>query len=398
MKSKRPVIIIATIAILIMLSACPIINRPPREPKLISPTNGSEIQGTAATLQWSCEEPDGDYPLRYDIYLGENANLLTKINSQYNIASYTVNALEMGVTYYWRVIAYDNKGSSRNGPVWSFKTKDLLISPMIFVEKGSFTMGDTWGDGGSNEKPTHKVTFTYDFYIGKYETTFNEYDAFCEATGRSKPDDWGWGRGQRPVIEVSWWDAIAYCNWLSEESGLPVAYRIEGEVNEGQMLDANGNVTTDITKVLGYRLPTEAEWEYAARGGKHNSPYKYSGSDNVGDVAWYWRNSGDKYLTGDWDWDTIMENNCRTHEVGLKLSNALGIYDMSGNVWEWCSDWWSDYTETPKTNPYNNSGSSQIGRGGGFYELATYVRVAYRGGAPTGTSFSGGFRICRTVP
>jgi len=99
---------------------------------------------------------------------------------------------------------------------------------MVFVERGSFTMGDTWGDGYGSGKPMHEVTFTYDFYIGKCEVTFDEYDAFCEATGRIKPDDKGWGRGQRPVINVSWWDAIAYCNWLSEKENLPRVYDDEG--------------------------------------------------------------------------------------------------------------------------------------------------------------------------
>ncbi len=126
---------------------------------------------------------------------------------------------------------------------------------MALVEKGSFTMGDTWGGGDSDEKPTHKVTFTYDFYIGKYEVTFDEYDAFCEATGRSKRSDSGWGRGNRPVINVSWWDAIEYCNWLSEKENLPKAYD-----SKGNLLDKDGRVTTDPSKVVGYRLPTEAEW------------------------------------------------------------------------------------------------------------------------------------------
>jgi len=104
------------------------------------------------------------------------------------------------------------------------------IGQLVLVEKGRFTMGDTWGDGYDNEKPTHQVTFTYDFYIGKYEVTFDEYDAFCEATSRSKPDDEGWGRGNRPVINVSWNDAIAYCNWLSDIEGLSKAYDSRGNL------------------------------------------------------------------------------------------------------------------------------------------------------------------------
>ena len=248
---------------------------------------------------------------------------------------------------------------------------------MVFVERGSFIMGDTWGDGFPYEKPTHEVTLTYDFYIGKYETTFDEYDAFCEATGKSSADDENWGRGSRPVINVSWNDAIAYCNWLSEKEKLPKAYD-----SNGNLLDKNGSITTDPSKVVGYRLPTEAEWEYAARGGKYNSPYKYSGSDNVSDVAWYDSNSGNK-----------------THEVGTKAPNDLGIHDMSGNVWEWCSDWYGNYSSSAQTNPYNNSGSDRVIRGGSWSSNATNVRVALRNfNSPSNTYVNLGFRIARTVP
>jgi len=247
---------------------------------------------------------------------------------------------------------------------------------LLLVEKGSFTMGDT--DGASDEKPTHKVTFTYNFYIGKYEVTFDEYDAFCSATGKSKPNDQGWGRGSRPVINVTWWDAIDYCNWLSEKEKLPKAYD-----SNGNLLDKDGRVTTDITKVLGYRLPTEAEWEFAARGGNKSRGYQYAGSSTVGDVAWYDSNSGGK-----------------TQEVGKKAPNELGIYDMSGNVWEWCSDWYGNYSSSAQTNPYNSTaGSYRVYRGGSWRNFATSTRVAFRGGdSPTAANYRLGFRIARTVP
>ncbi|WP_367357739.1 SUMF1/EgtB/PvdO family nonheme iron enzyme, partial [Mesotoga sp.] len=269
---------------------------------------------------------------------------------------------------------------SKSGYYYVEPDNGPIREKMVLVEKGSFTMGDTWGDGESNEKPTHKVTFTYNFYICKYETTFDEYDAFCEATGKSKPNDQGWGRGQRPVIKVSWWDAIDYCNWLSEKEKLPKAYD-----NNGNLLDKDGKVTTDPSKVVGYRLPTEAEWEYAARGGNKSKGYKYSGSDNVGDVAWYSSTSGSK-----------------PQEVGNKAPNELGLYDMSGNVWEWCSDWYDSgyYSKSPTTNPYNSTpGSGRVNRGGGWRSNAADARVAYPADdAPTRTYRDLGFRIARTVP
>ena len=257
-----------------------------------------------------------------------------------------------------------------------FTFESIMASGGVLVEGGTFTMGDTWGDGYDNEKPTHKVTFTYNFYIGKYEITFDEYDVFCEATGRSKPDDEGWGRGNRPVINVSWNDAIAYCNWLSEKEKLPKAYD-----NNGNLLDKDGKVTTDPSKVIGYRLPTEAEWEYAARGGNKSKGYQYAGSSTVGDVAWYNDNSGGK-----------------TQKVGKKAPNELGIYDMSGNVWEWCSDWYGGYSSSAQTNPYNNSGSNRVRRGGCWLSNAAGARLAYRNyDTPSFTNFYLGFRICRTV-
>jgi len=252
-----------------------------------------------------------------------------------------------------------------------------ISGELVLVEKGSFTMGDTFGDGQSDEKPTHKVIFTYNFFIGKYETTFDEYDAFCEATGRTKPSDSGWGRGNRPVMNVNWWDAIAYSNWLSEKEKLPKAYD-----NNGNLLDKDGRITTDPSKVAGYRLLTEAEWEYAARGGNKSLEYRYAGSDTADDIAWYSSNSGGK-----------------TQEVGKKAPNELGIYDMSGNVWEWCSDWKSDYSSSVQTNPYNGtSGSERVIRGAGWGNVEIYVRVVdHSSGSPSYAGDSVGFHICRTL-
>jgi len=258
--------------------------------------------------------------------------------------------------------------------------KTALDAEMVLVKGGTFQMGNTRGDSGdSDELPVHDVELTYDFYIGKYEVTFAEYDKFCEETGRNKPSDSGWGRGQRPVINVSWWDAIQFCNWLSDKEGLKIAYG-----DDGSLLDENGLETTDITKVQGYRLLTEAEWEYAARGGhKSIGDYKYSGSNRLQDVGWYADNS-----------------NKKTQEVGQKAPNELGLYDMTGNVWEWCHDLYDSryYSKSPTENPVNlNRTSYSVFRSGSWENSSKMCRVANRHYENPGRSnLYLGLRIART--
>ncbi len=231
--------------------------------------------------------------------------------------------------------------------------------------------------GQPDEKPEHMVKLTYDYMIGEREVTFDDYSIFCDETFSRVPDDFGWGLGMQPAINVSWWGAISYCNWLSQKEGIAIAYD-----NKGSLLDKNGNRTEVIETVHGYRLPTEAEWEYAARGGLKRKGCKYAGSNDLNEVGWYQDNSG-----------------CQTHPVGQKLPNELGLYDMSGNVIEWCHDWYDGkyYEKGSQTNPTGpHSGSFRVVRGGSWLRSARDCRVAYRGnGAPVSNDF--GFRVSRTV-
>jgi len=235
---------------------------------------------------------------------------------------------------------------------------------MILVEGGTFSMGS---NEYTNEQPVHDVTVG-SFYMSKYEVTFDEYDEFCEATAKGKPPDSGFGRGIRPVIDASWYDAVEYCNWLSEKEGLTPCYSGSGE-NISCNFNANG-----------YRLPTEAEWEYAARGGNNHDGYEYSGSNTAGDVGWYYSNSGSE-----------------THPVGGKSPNSLGLYDMSGNVWEWCWDWYGGdyYSSTSLVDPEGpDSGSYRVLRGGSWDGNTGYLRCDGRNWIyPTGTCYCYGFRV-----
>lgn len=161
---------------------------------------------------------------------------------------------------------------------------------------------------------------------------------------------------------------VAYANWLSGQEGLTPAYRINGS-------NVTWNRSTD-----GWRLPTEAEWEYAARGGKENRGYTYSGSNTVNEVAWYDGNSGRK-----------------TQPVGGKKANELGLFDISGNVWEWCWDWYDNYSSESQTNPSGlASGSWRVLRGGSWFNNASYTRVADRNNFIPGSRYNFyGFRLVR---
>ena len=197
-----------------------------------------------------------------------------------------------------------------------------IYPDMVLVEAGSFQMGST--DGYAHEQPVHTVLISKPFYIARYEITFEEYDRFCDDTHKVRLEDRGWGRGKQPVIHVDWNDAIAYCNWLSETEGLSPCYSGKGKMVE---CDFSAN---------GYRLPTEAEWEYAARGGQDSQGFIYAGSDNPDDVAWYADNSNEQL-----------------HPVGEKEPNELGLYDMCGNIFEWCWDWYDQdyYAASPLSDP-----------------------------------------------
>ncbi len=265
---------------------------------------------------------------------------------------------------------------------------------MIDVQGGIFNMGS---DFSEDEQPVHTVTLN-DFSIGKYEVTHVEFLEFLNNTSVNEdgtlngikiiaienPEcaiqfagDMFYFDGSdivetanTPVIFVTWFGAASYCNWLSEREGLEKVYNF-----------SNDDVTINWS-ANGYRLPTEAEWEYAARGGQNSQGYIYSGSDNIYDVAWF-RNSFIRTI----------------QIVGQKQPNELGIYDMSGNVWEWCNDWYDDnyYSESPENNPHGpETGTFRVKRGGGFKDFANECRTTNRSYFTLNSGyFNLGFRVCK---
>ena len=240
--------------------------------------------------------------------------------------------------------ALSSNGSSQSGNTLTIPVKNGINIEMVKVEAGSFNMGATpeMQDPDTDEKPVHRVTLTNNYYIGKYEVT----QALWKIVMGSNPSN---SKGDNlPVEKVSWDDCQDFISKLNAMTGKR------------------------------FRLPTEAEWEFAARGGNKSRGYQYSGSYNIDDVAWYSDNSGSK-----------------THAVGTKQPNELGLYDMTGNVWEWCQDWFNRYSSSPQTNPIGAvSGSYRVFRGGGINSSARFCHSSIRGDyAPDFRDFNLGLRL-----
>jgi len=233
----------------------------------------------------------------------------------------------------------DTKLTQSNETVFSIpQVKEAFIgTEIVYIDGGTFQMGSNHGN--DNEKPVHSVTVS-SFYIGKYPVTNKEY--CCYNPSHKNPGDY------LPVVNVSWNDAMKYCKWLSNK--------------------------TDKS----YRLPTEAEWEYACKAG--TTTKYYWGDEMDGNYCWYKENSGGK-----------------VHPVGQKLPNAWDLYDMSGNVWEWCNDWYGKYPSGSIIEPTGTgTGSYRVDRGGGWNGIADYCRSAFRDDySPVYGSHGVGFRLVR---
>jgi formylglycine-generating enzyme required for sulfatase activity len=254
----------------------------------------------------------------------------------------------------------------------------------ITVEGGSFQMGSPSG-GSNDERPVRRVTLS-SFQMAATEVTQSQYEWIM----RNNPSDSDNGIGpDNPVNKVSWYDAIVYANRLSMAEGLTPVYSIGGSTDPARWgaVPTSGNATwnsaTMNTRANGYRLPTEAEWEYAARGGNRSRGYTYAGSNSLDDVAWHNGNSGG-----------------RTKPVGTKAPNELGLYDMSGNILEWCWDWHGNYPGSAQTDPSGpSSGMNRVLRGSGYAGPARFSRSAYRYSNffPQNRSSVNGFRLVRAA-
>jgi formylglycine-generating enzyme required for sulfatase activity len=243
--------------------------------------------------------------------------------------------------------------------------QDAPFAPqLVVIPAGSFVMGSPEDEEGRDEGegPQHRVTFAAPFALGKYPVTFEEYDHFCVEIGREQPSDQGWGRGRRPVINVSWEDAKAYCAWLGDQTG------------------------------QAYRLPSEAEWEYACRAGT-TSPF-WTGETIGTEQANY---------DGNYTYGSGREGEYReqTTPVDAFAANPWGLHDMHGNVWEWCEDRWHDsYEGAPDEGSawLQGKSSGRVVRGGSWYVDPGLLRSAYRFGIEPVLRINNlGFRVSRML-
>jgi formylglycine-generating enzyme required for sulfatase activity len=267
----------------------------------------------------------------------------------------------------------------------------LIISAIAFTCSCSQNLPGNFvlikGGAFTNKKSNYygkKITVP-DFYLGIYEVSQKEWVQVMGSNPSTFKGD------NLPVETVSWYDCIEYCNKRSIEEGLEPYYNIDKDkkdtINTNELDDLKWTVTLN-TGANGYRLPTETEWEYAASGGQRSRNYAYSGGNAINAIAWYWQNSGDKYLTGNWSWSVLEKNRNQTKPVGNKFPNELGLYDMSGNVREWCWD------GSPRDT--TNAPPGRIWKGGGWMGAGFCCEPSFRAGyQANGKGPDQGFRICR---
>ncbi len=370
-------------------------------PKIVKVTNAVYSSDLSAIiLNWT-EPGDSDYD-HVDISFTSNDGTSDSTASQAvsvtkGTANKTFSSIDGEKAYYtYTFITYDelgNKGADYTYKVSVSTTVSKIPEGFVRVSGKRITGNESWTPSSSVFVSGRSLTIP-DLYVCDHEVTQAEYEKYCKYSSSSPSSSYGAGDNY-PAYYVNWYDAIVYCNLRSMDEGLTPAYAIGGERDptkwsgivgsgtDGYCGPSSNNSTwngmTFDNTADGYRLPTEAEWEYLAREAASSST-TYSGSKTVGDVAWYNGNSDSK-----------------THEVKGKAANALGIYDMSGNVYEWCWDWYGGISSSTGASGAS-SGNYRVQRGGSWYSNAGGCEVAYRRyNYPYSRSEYYGFRLVRSA-
>ncbi len=279
-----------------------------------------------------------------------------------------------------RLAELSGKGTASAAPRYpkpGTEFQDCDVCPaMVVIPAGSFVMGSPPSEAGrdNNEGPAHEVTLAKPFALGKYEVTFNEWDACARAGDCGQVGDEGWGRGRQPVINVTWEEAVGFTEWLSEKTG------------------------------KGYRLPSEAEWEYAARAGSQKPRFWGTSTDRACQFANVYDWSGETKYSSRYPWPAFAcdDGYPDTAPVGSFRPNAFGLYDMLGNVWEWTEDCYDEsYAGAPADGSASHRGDCgrRVNRGGSWDSSPLFVRSASRGWYPVSArNGAPGFRVARTLP
>jgi formylglycine-generating enzyme required for sulfatase activity len=328
-----------------------IVPLPPDIPVPASPSNGLAGISTAPAFSWSSAARSAGYILEIapDSLFGN----LRANDSGIQATRQTVGVLTISTTYYWRVQAENGGGESAWSGVWSFTTAGVVsVAGMVQLPGGTYQMGSANED--ADEAPVHTVTIT-SFYMDANEVTQAEYQSLMG----ENPSFFQDSTGRMPVENLTWWDAVLFCNARSKRDGLDSVYSYTAAFRYTLWCDSLSNFQADFTQ-NGYRLPTEAEWEYACRAG------------SVTD--YYWGDTCPPTTTVDtlamdsnavWSYDSPKG----PEDVGTKLPNAFGLHDMSGNVCEWCNDWYQStyYASSPVVDPPGPlTGTTRVLRGGSW--------------------------------
>jgi formylglycine-generating enzyme required for sulfatase activity len=358
-------------------------NRPPNAIKLKEPVSGNPAEFNSYNsvtkegsirIGFSGEDPDGNSDtLSYSFFIGTKPDSLLSAYSG-RLTTFLAEHLRCACDYYWKLQARDLFGDSIES-TGSFTTAASLPSPkgmkLILSRDKSFIMGRSGFD--SSEIPVHSVSFSYEFWMDSSEVTAHDFSfvmGFGSASSASTK--------ALPAANCNWFDAVLYCNARSKLENRDTVYSyksISGEKGNGCVL---GDVSMNMA-VMGYRLPSEAEWEFACRGGTQST---FFWGDSLADAGVY-------------GW-TLQNSNGRMQPIGTKKPNAFGLFDLSGNVAEWCNDWFSAsyYAQSPSTDPIGPSvGSRRVLRGGSFQDDASFASCGKRSAMnPEASSVAIGFR------